>query len=338
MDINTTKNKYSSPNIRGLSIRRLIDKSDFGLMAAIIQASKEVDQLERVDTGEDLARSFSHQKNFDPFKDIFFVEVDGDTIGCSRVRWRAEQDGKYIYNHWGLLAPKWRRKGIGRHLLYFNQRRLIEIASEHPKDAQRCFEAFAADTEVGANVLLTNENYQAVRYFSNMVRPDLENIQQADIPPGLEVQTVQPEHYQKICDASREAFRDHWGFSEASEPTVEEWKDDPNFDPTLWQVAWDGDEVAGMILNFIDKRENAEYNRKRGWTENISVRRPWRRQGLARGLLSKSLRMLKEIGMEEAALDVDTENLSGALRLYESMGFKAVKRNTTYQKEFEIGD
>ncbi|MFC2026065.1 GNAT family N-acetyltransferase [Chloroflexota bacterium] len=307
-------------------------------MAAIIQDSKETDQLERVDTGEDLARYFSHQKNFSPEKDIFFVEVAGNAVGYSRVRWRDEQDGKYIYNHYGLLVPEWRRNGIGRYLLYHNQARLREISSEHPQVVERSFEAFAADSEIGANILLKSEDYQPVRYFSNMVRPDLENIQPAEIPPGLEVRPVKPEHYQKITDASREAFRDHWGFSEDSEPTMEALVDDPNFDPTLWQVAWDGDQVAGMILNFIDKRENEEYNRKRGWTENISVRRSWRRRGLARGLLHKSLQLLKEIGMKEAALGVDTENLTGALRLYEGMGFKPIKRYTTYQKDFWIGD
>jgi ribosomal protein S18 acetylase RimI-like enzyme len=62
------------------------------------------------------------------------------------------------------------------------------------------------------------------------------------------------------------------------------------------------------------------------------VRRPWRRRGLARALLTRSLKMFQDMGMEEAALGVDTENLSGALRLYESVGFRAVKRQTIYRK------
>jgi ribosomal protein S18 acetylase RimI-like enzyme len=87
-----------------------------------------------------------------------------------------------------------------------------------------------------------------------------------------------------------------------------------------------------MVLPFINQNENQEYNRLRGWTEEICVRRPWRKRGLARALLVRSLWAIKERGMQEAALGVDTENLSGALRLYESVGFRPVKRWTTYLK------
>jgi ribosomal protein S18 acetylase RimI-like enzyme len=89
-----------------------------------------------------------------------------------------------------------------------------------------------------------------------------------------------------------------------------------------------------MVLSFIDEQQNAEYNRKRGWTENICVRRPWRKRGLARSLIVQSLWAIKERGMTEAALGVDTENPNGALRLYESVGFRPVKRWTTYRKVF----
>ena len=64
---------------------------------------------------------------------------------------------------------------------------------------------------------------------------------------------------------------------------------DPDFDPSLWRVAWQGDEVAGMVLSFINKDENEMYGRKRGYTENICVRRPWRKQGLAKALIALSL-------------------------------------------------
>ncbi len=87
-----------------------------------------------------------------------------------------------------------------------------------------------------------------------------------------------------------------------------------------------------MVLSYIDDRENLAYNRKRGWTEDISVRRPWRRRGLARALLVQSLHAVRQRGMQEAALGVDTQNQTGALNLYESVGFRAVKRWTTYRK------
>jgi ribosomal protein S18 acetylase RimI-like enzyme len=93
--------------------------------------------------------------------------------------------------------------------------------------------------------------------------------------------------------------------------------------------------VAGQVLTYIDAAENTEYHRKRGHTEFISVRRPWRRRGLARALIARSLRVQKELGMTQSALGVDTQNLHGALRLYESMGFEVVKQSATYRKPLE---
>ncbi len=90
-----------------------------------------------------------------------------------------------------------------------------------------------------------------------------------------------------------------------------------------------------MVLTFIDEAENKEYNRKRGYTEGICARRPWRRQGLARALMARSFQVQKERGMTETALGVDTQNPNGALQLYESMGFRPVRRSTTYRKAME---
>jgi ribosomal protein S18 acetylase RimI-like enzyme len=165
-----------------------------------------------------------------------------------------------------------------------------------------------------------------------MVRPNLEDIPNLPLPEGLEVRPGKREHSRAIFKAAAEAFQDHWGASEWRDEEYEQWLEQPIFNPDLWQVAWDGNEVAGMILNFIHKKENREFNRKRGYTETICVRRPWRKKGLARALLARSFKVLKDQGMTEAALSVDAENTSGALGLYESMGFRVVKKHATYRK------
>lgn len=92
------------------------------------------------------------------------------------------------------------------------------------------------------------------------------------------------------------------------------------------------DRSPAWFCNYINAEENERFNRKRCYTEDISVRRPWRRRGLARSLLSQSLQMFKDEGMEEAALGVDTDNLSSALGLYEDLGFQTTKLWTAYRK------
>ena len=95
----------------------------------------------------------------------------------------------------------------------------------------------------------------------------------------------------RIFDAEAEAFRDHWGRREWTDQIFAElpggsrtWTLD------LWRVAWDGDEVAGVVTTFVFAEENATLGLSRGWLEHVSVRRPWRRRGLASALDPVGLR------------------------------------------------
>lgn len=324
-----------APKIEGLTFRGFRGESDYPKMLAVIEGSKDADKIERTESIEDLANNYAYLTNCDPYEDMLFAEVDGEVIAYSRVTWRTEDSGDWIYLHFGFLLPEWRRKGIGQAMLRYNQNRLCEIAVEHKNGVPRYFESFASDTQVAAEKLLLSEGFEAVRHGFEMVRPLSEPIADKYLPDGLEVRPVAPEQYRAVWDANQEAFQDHWGYSPAEEADYERWLNESIFQPELWQVAWDGDQVVGMVLNFVVEAENAEYNRKRGYTEFICVRRPWRKQGMATALITSSMKMFKEMGMTEAGLGVDTQNLSGALWLYESLGFRQVKRHSTYRKPME---
>jgi ribosomal protein S18 acetylase RimI-like enzyme len=97
-------------------------------------------------------------------------------------------------------------------------------------------------------------------------------------------------------------------------------------------VAWDGDEIAGVVQNWIWAEENAQLGVARGWLEHISVRRPWRRRGLGRAITAESLRRLAAAGMTEAILGVDADNPTGALGLYEGLGFEVDQRSQVYRR------
>jgi mycothiol synthase len=324
-----------APAIPGLTFRRFRGEVDYPAMMTVIEGSKEADQIEHTETVQDVACAYRHLINCDPYQDVLFAEVNGKVIGYARVWWIQRSDGTRTYDHFALLLPQWRGKNIRHAMLHHNERRLREIASAHPKDMPRFFEVWAGDAEVDWVSLLVKEGYKPTRYSFEMVRPNLEDIPDLPLPEGLEVRPAKPEQYRSIYGAAVEAFQDHWGAWGWREEEFKEWQEQSFFSPDLWQVAWDGDEVAGMILNFIHEKENREFNRKRGYTETICVRRPWRKKGLARALLARSFKVLKDRGMTEAALGVDAENISGALRLYESMGFRTVKRHATYRKPLD---
>jgi ribosomal protein S18 acetylase RimI-like enzyme len=144
----------------------------------------------------------------------------------------------------------------------------------------------------------------------------------------------------QIWDANEEAFRDHWGFTQLGETDFNRLLESPNFDPSLWRVAWDtaNNAVAGVTINTIPVAGNALHHRKLGWVDDLSVGRAYRKRGLGRALLVNSLLAFRERGLTTAGLGVDTENLSGALRLYEAVGFKAEKHAVALRKETQDGD
>jgi mycothiol synthase len=324
-----------APTIPGLTFRHFRGTEDYPKMVAVILASAEADKIERVDTVEDVARNYSHLTNCDPYQDMIFAEMNKEVIAYSRGFWFQEENGPRIYGSFGFLAPAWRRKHIGSAMLHWIENRMRTIADSHGMIETGFLQNFTDSENAGLAAMLEQNGYKAIRYGVQMVRPDFENIPDFPMPEGLEVRPVLPEHYREIWDADKEAFRDHWGYAEPTEEDYQNWLGNKTFfQPELWQIAWDikTNEIAGQVRTFINAAENEKYNRKRGYTEFISVRRPWRKRGLARALIVRSLRLQKERGMTESALGADSENISGATRIYEECGFRVTKRSAVYRK------
>ena len=90
------------------------------------------------------------------------------------------------------------------------------------------------------------------------------------------------------------------------------------------------------MLTFVDADENSRLGVRRAWLDHISVRRPWRQRGLAASLIGSTLRLLRERGLDEATLGVDAENPTGAVRLYERMGFVPWRTAMAYRKDLPL--
>jgi len=345
-----------APVIPGLSFRGFRGEVDYPLIADVIASGLEADQTEWTLSAEDVARDYSHLQNSDPWHDMLFVEIDGQVVGYSRVEWYQQDDGVRLYQHFAHLRPEWRdtgpvspvlsagegggAKGLRHAMARWCEQRLRQIDAGLPEKRPvtgRFYQAGAGRTATDWCRVLEDLGYTPVRWGYEMVRSLTEPIPDLPLPEGIEVRPVGKEHLRAIWDGSREAFRDHWGYSEDgwSEVRFEAYRDDPLTRPELFQIAWAGNEVVGAVQNFLRDEENEQYNRKRGYTEGIFVRRPWRRQGVAKALISRSMRMFRDMGMTETAHGVDANNPSGALQLYTGLGYRVNKEFITFRKEME---
>ncbi len=324
-----------APPIPGLIFRRFRGERDYPEMVRISNERAASHGDDTNVTLESLRHEYAYSSDFDPATDMLFAEVDGEMVGYWRGRWWENADGTTVYAIALWPHPAWYGRGIDRAALRWVEDRLRQIAVGHDPGRPKFYQGYATPGNRHQAALLEASGYHAARYFHTMVRPTLDDIPDFPLPEGLEVRPVLPEHYRTVWDASIEAFRDSWGFGEPNEEDYQYWLNLPTtFQPNLWQVAWDTTEncIAGQVQTYIDHAENEKFNRRRGYTENISVRRPYRRRGLARALIVRSLRAQREAGMTESALGVDSESLTGATRVYEDCGFRVTKTSTLYRK------
>ena len=166
-----------------------------------------------------------------------------------------------------------------------------------------------------------------------MVASTLDGLVAPPMPDRIELRPVTRDQYRTIWLASAEAFRDHWGQAEWTEEDWIRFDADPdNADPRFWRVGWDGEEVAGEVTTTVPAEENERHSRARVYVASVSVRRPWRRRGLARALLARSLVAARGAGFTSASLGVDTDSPTGATALYESLEFLPEKTFTSWRK------
>ena len=220
-------------------------------------------------------------------------------------------------------------------------RKFIPLA---PEEARVTAVATALASDEHRQQAWERHGYIQVR-ISNRMRIDFDRAfdgQDPAWPAGLRLRSFKLERdLEHLVIASQEVSRDHWGH--VDQPLEEElslWREwirtmGSDFDPSLWFVAVDPDteRIAGYCL--CEAQINGDPTR--GYVASLGVRSPYRRQGLGIALLNHSFAELRRHGSLAVELDMDSENLTGALRLYTKAGMHPVRQLFTYEKELRLG-
>ena len=322
-----------------LVIRPYAGEADIPEMVRVANAELAADGTTERRTVEQVSVDLSHPSDqFDPGRDLHLVEVDGALVAHGRVQWVDTTDGLREFRVHGYVDPAWRRRGIGRALHRANVARVREIVAERPTELPQVLGLWTNEQAPGAVALAESEGFERARWFFEMERPDIDR-DLPEVPPmpdGLEVRPLSRDEAWQLWEADVEAFQDHWGGFDASEASFQRWVESPEWDPELFVIAWDGDEIAGGVLNAIYAAENEALGVRRGWLDSVFTRRRWRKRGVARALIARSLHLLATRGLDAAALGVDADNPLGALGLYESFGFGVVQRGSAWRKALEV--
>jgi mycothiol synthase len=304
----------------GLTLRpaRLTD------VKAVAELTYDVAALEGdtlfVMSAEDLTEAWM-EANFQVDRDVFVVETsEGRIVGseeCYSEPHRLKVDG--------CVHPNYRNMGIGSALLAKVEERVALEETPTDSNHQRSVQTYMNNLDKAGHILLGEHGYSPIRYFWRMEVELKQAPAAGNLPAGVELRPFNSVlHARSVWQADNEVFQDHWGSHEYS---FEDWSkriSSAHFDPTLWLVAWDGDQIAGFSQNRI--RQGI------GWVGTIGVRRPWRSKGLGLSLLTHTFAEFYTRGIVKIGLGVDSANLTGATRLYERAGMHAVSEMALYEK------
>lgn len=286
----------------------------------------------RQDFTEQMLRQQWQEPGFDLAADAWLVSApDGQIVGYGYLwRWLIAEEELRI-GAWIVIHPEYEGRGIDITLLHHMEARGRQLIPEAAPDARVYVMQVIGSKNGAARQVLEQQGYIETRHDWQMEITFSEAPSAPEWPDGINVRSFIPGQDERLMyETVDESFQDHRGHRSG---TFERWEQQvlqrENVDPTLWFLAMDADEAAGVCLCYIESDG--------GLVNELGVRRPWRHHGLGMALLRHAFGEFYRRGISRVVLGVDAESLTGATRLYERAGMRITDRLDRYEKELRPG-
>jgi len=312
---------------------RTFQPNDLEKIVALINA---IDAIEKIEDGTSVEeiRNEIEMPGVNATENVFVAEDERGSLvgyGWSRLVHEPSEDS---FRTSFVVHPALHQTDLGTRLLTQMYTRAQERQVEYQSQVVN-FHTLVNARERERLAVVQAFGMLELRRFWQMVRPLDAPIDPPRFSDGIVTRAYRVnEDDARVNDAVNEAFRDHFGHSENS---LESWKhfvSQPSFRSDLTLIAEDArtHEIAGFSINVVNTKENARLGIARGWVELLGVRRAWRKQGLGTALLMQVMQNFRDAGLTQAALGCDSENITGATRIYERVGFGVNKTRIAFRK------
>ncbi|MBA3390346.1 MAG: GNAT family N-acetyltransferase [Rubrobacter sp.] len=231
---------------------------------------------------------------------------------------------------YGYVHPDSREQGIGAYLAAWGEGWTRDRIPLAPEDARVSVQHYINAPNTDARSLLQDFGYRPVRSTYIMEIRLQDALPAPEWPEGVTVRAIVPGRDERaLFEAVEDAFRDVWNRPQGTFERFAGLTRTEVFDPSLWFLAMDGGEIAGMALAKIISGE--------GWVDVVGVRRPWRSRSLGLAMLRHAFGEYHRRGVEKVGLSVDAGSVTGAPRLYSRAGMHVASEYVVYQKELRSG-
>ncbi|QRN83239.1 GNAT family N-acetyltransferase [Chloroflexota bacterium] len=240
---------------------------------------------------------------------------------------------------WGCLHPDAWDEDVFRAMMSWAEKRGRERIDLAPEGTRVILSQGMSNLDINKKRALEAYGYENVRNFFRMVIELDQTPPQPQIPEGLTIVPIDLDNeLRQAVEALEEGFSDHWGHVPRSiDEQMEQWQhhieQSKDFDPSVWFLVKDGDEIAGVCRCSNKTTEDPDM----AWVNQLCVLRSWRRRGLGMAMLQHAFGEFYRRGKQRVGLAVDATSLTNATRLYEKAGMHVNRQFDTYTFELRPG-
>jgi mycothiol synthase len=313
----------------GLTARPLrID--DDALVAALLAAAEQVDATGENFSADDVTEWWKGW-GLDHDRDgIAVCDASGLVVGYGTVMAPRNFRGAFSVHLEGRVRPDVRGRGIGRALLDWQLQRGAEVHAERQPGETARLSVHVLEHMASLESLVRRAGLTPHRWYRQMQRP-LSELPERRETPGVELVPFTWDRDDEVRRAHNAAFTEHHGSAERdADAWASMFTGQRAFRPELSVLALEHDVVVGYLLAYEWEADTLATGVRETHFGQIGVLPHARGRGLASAVVAEALRAGAEHGCERAGLEVDTENVTGALRLYESLGFATVRTSVSW--------
>jgi mycothiol synthase len=307
---------------------RAITVDDAAEWARLLLAVEESYGTEDFVGAEDLVEDL-RDPDVDPERGTIAAFSEGGMIAYAGLRASPTVTGRHEMGLYWAVHPSQRDRGLGTRLLAWAEQAALPLHQArypgHPL-------ALSADCPAGqedALALFAAAGYQPARWFHFMSRDLTAAGPDGRVPEGIRIVAYAAEHSQAARQVRDEAFGEQ-------PTTAESWQHvvgHERFRPAFSFLAYLGDEPVGVLMaNEYDAFRQAT-GRRECFISTVGVTPATRGRGVASALLSRSVAAAHADGCDIATLYAGADSPTGALALYEHMGFTEQRTSVTLIKD-----